>query len=497
VTTATPPTATSAPLVTRRLLPSPEVAVAVVAFVGLCVAVLTRSPQLLEPDDYAYRASIFALTEGHIALTQAQYAALAQKLGTIMQWVQLDDGRWLSEKNPGYPLLAAPFQLLGILRAAPLFYGALGCLGLYIGGRRWIGRWGGALAVLLYCASGAALVFAWRATMPTFTDASLVAAGTGALLWTLLATDASTRRRTLVGLLAFLALDAAVAVRYTNVLLLAVAVVVVALALRAARIPLRSLAVWFGSVAVLAGLLAAFDLHYYGGVLKTGYASGEITFSLSALGPNLHTMPYHLVRSMPLLVLAAAAAVWIAARFVRSIKNGVDVAGRSSARRDGAVALALAASWTSVFGLYLAYTWTVGQSGMHGVTVHVVRFYLPALGAIALLGAWLLARIPRPAALAFAVAAASLAVATYPALASGGMGPGGAGGLFGGLPSGSASPPGGLPSGQGPRGSPPNGSQPPGSPGSSQSPSLPSGQGSGGQSSDGQFPAAPYSGSNS
>ena len=35
---------------------------------------------------------------------------------SIAQWVQLPNGSWLSEKNPGYPFFAAPFQLLGILR---------------------------------------------------------------------------------------------------------------------------------------------------------------------------------------------------------------------------------------------------------------------------------------------------------------------------------------------------------------------------------------------
>jgi hypothetical protein len=49
----------------------------------------------------------------------------------ISQWVQLPGGRWISEKDPGYPFLAAPFQAAGIIRLAPLFYGALGCLGLF------------------------------------------------------------------------------------------------------------------------------------------------------------------------------------------------------------------------------------------------------------------------------------------------------------------------------------------------------------------------------
>jgi hypothetical protein len=85
--------------------------------------------------------------------------------------VQLPSGRWISEKDPGYPFLAAPFQLLGIIRLAPLFYGALGCVGLFFGARRWLGRFGGAAAVGLFCSSGAALLFAWRDYMPTFTDA--------------------------------------------------------------------------------------------------------------------------------------------------------------------------------------------------------------------------------------------------------------------------------------------------------------------------------------
>jgi hypothetical protein len=79
-------------------------------------------------------------------------------------------------------------------------YKGRGGLGLYFGGRRWLGRFGGVAAVGLYCSSGAAILFAWRDYMPTFTEASLIAAGTGALLWAVLAAEASTRRRTLAGI---------------------------------------------------------------------------------------------------------------------------------------------------------------------------------------------------------------------------------------------------------------------------------------------------------
>jgi hypothetical protein len=245
-----------------------EVLVAVLAFAGLCVAVLTRSLQLLEPDDYAYRASIIALTRGHLSLSNTEYQGLLKELSSgggqgIQQWVQTAGGAWISEKNPGYPFLAAPFQALGLLRVAPLFYGALGCLGLFAGARRWLGRWGGTWAVVLFCSSGAALAFAWRATMPTFTDASLIAAGAGALVWAMLATERTARRRTVIGLLGFVALEAAVLVRYTNVVILAVAVLATLLVFRRAALPLRAVAWWLGSVgALIAGILGFDQLSY-------------------------------------------------------------------------------------------------------------------------------------------------------------------------------------------------------------------------------------------
>jgi hypothetical protein len=151
----------------------PEIVVALAAFAVLGIAVLSVAPRLVEPDDLAYRASIIAMTDGHfLSLSKAQYDALETQLArsagpvhpgsplipAIAQWPVLPGGRRISEKNPGYPFLAVPFQALGIIRLAPLFYGALGCLGLFFGARRWLGRWGGATAVGLFCSSGAALL---------------------------------------------------------------------------------------------------------------------------------------------------------------------------------------------------------------------------------------------------------------------------------------------------------------------------------------------------
>jgi hypothetical protein len=394
--------------------------VAAAAFAALCVLVLKAAPYLPEPDDYAYRASIVAMTHGHFfTLTSAQARALAARLapqvghnrlgpgpgGGPIQWVRLPDGRWISQKNPGYPYLAVAFQALGLIRLAPLCYGALGCLGLYAGGRRWLGSFGGAAAVGLYCSSGAAILFAWRDYMPTFTESSLIAAGTGGLLWAVLAAEASTSRRTWTGLGAFVALEAATFSRYTNILVLGCAVIAVLVAWRwhARRLPGTAVAWWLASVCVFGAGVAIFNSLIYGGPLRTGYSPGEITFSLGALGANLRYLPAHLIQAMPMLLLGLLALAGIAAAWLRGRRAGGQQA--ATARRDLAVAVALGASWAAVWGLYATYTWTAAP-GLS--TLQAVRFYVPALGAISLLGAWLLVRVPRRQRL---VAISTLAVA--------------------------------------------------------------------------------------
>jgi hypothetical protein len=471
--------ADSAAKIRHRRLGRGEVLVAVLAFGALCVAVLVRSTQMLEPDDYAYRASIIALTQGHLlSLTNVEYQALLKQLSSgggmgISQWVHTASGTWISEKNPGYPFLAAPFQALGILRAAPLFYGALGALGLFFGARRWLGRWGGTWAVALFCSSGAALAFAWRATMPTFTDASLIAAGSGALLWAMLSTERTLRRRIVIGLIGFGALEAAVLVRYTNVVILAVAVLAVILLFRRAALPLRAVSWWLGSVAVLIAGILGYDYLAYGNMLKTGYSSGEITFSLASVIPNVQHMPARLVASMPMLVLALVALGWMAVRAVGSRRRDIQPERRADYRRDAVIGAVLAAGWIGIWGLYAAYDWTVRMGSGAGSDIHLIRFYLPALGLISLLAAWLMVQLPRWLPVVLLIVLIGLGARFYPNLVAGSLGgpgggpggsqgvggPGGTGGQRPGL-GGSGGVPGAPPSGVGG----PGGTPAPGSP---------------------------------
>jgi hypothetical protein len=62
----------------------PEILLAAAAFAVLCIAVLSVGPQLMEPDDYAYRASILAITQGHLlTLSTAQAHALTAQLSLV------------------------------------------------------------------------------------------------------------------------------------------------------------------------------------------------------------------------------------------------------------------------------------------------------------------------------------------------------------------------------------------------------------------------------
>ncbi len=469
---------------TSRRTPWAEVAVALICFAVLTGAALTRSVALLEPDDYAYRASIVALTEGHVLLSDAQYQDLAGRLARedaagglsgsrgIAQWTQLDDGRWVSEKNPGYPFLVAPFALLGLERVAPLFYGALGCVALFFGGRRWLGAWGGAFAVGLFCSSGAALTFAWRTWMPTFTGAALVAAGAGALLWAVLAAERRPRWRTTAGLLGFLALEGAMLVRYTDVIALAVAAaaVVAVWVFARGRLPRWAPVWWLGSAVLAGGAALAWDTLVYGSATATGYAGGVIAFGLGALGGNLGHMPPLLVQTMPACLLALAALAWMVVRSVRlrwTAPQGEVRPSRDAAHRDLAVAAALTAAWLGTWALYFTYYWTAqmgtGPGGAGGGppgagnAVHLVRFYVPALAPIALLGAWALVRTPRWAGLAAVAAFFGLGFWSFAGMASADP----RGGIMGGMPGG----PGGMPGPPPGGGVPGQGGAPPAPPG--------------------------------
>ncbi len=301
-------------------------------------------------------------------------------------------------------------------------------------------------AVWLYCFSGAALTFAWRSTMPSFSDVSLVAAGFGPVVWVLLAAESSHRRRLWVGLVAFVALESAVFIRYTNVLELGVAVLGVAVLAPRSDLRPSAFVVWGSSIAGLIVLIVGFDQWAYGSATSTGYSIGENTISLASFWTNSKGTPSYLTTSMPMWLLAATALTVIVARHWRHRTAARD----DSERTDAPVATVLAGGWIGPWLTYFFYAWTVGQiAGGHaspgaGIAVIVIRFYLPTLGPMAMLAAWLVKRFVHAAMLATVGVLVIATLFTFQARASfsfqamasdagrravrpGGFGPGGSG----------------------------------------------------------------------
>ena len=220
------------------------------------------------------------------------------------------------------------------------------------------------------------------------------------------------RRRTWAGLPGFVAIEAGVFCRYTNIVVLGCAVLAVLAAWRlpGTRLPAAALGWWLGSVAVFGAGVAIFDDLAYGGPLRTGYPAGLITFSLGAVLPNVRYLPVMLIVAMPMLVLGLVALAWIIWRWMRLRRAGAEPAAVPG--RDLAVGLAQAAAWFSVWGLYAAYTWTAISPGPIFSPLDIaddVRFYVDPIGPIALLAAWLVTRVPRRASLALLTSAAVVA----------------------------------------------------------------------------------------
>ena len=323
----------------------------------------------------------------------------------------MTDGRYISEKDPGYPFLAAPFEKAGVIRLAPLFYGALACLGS-VHRRPALARAlrrvrSGRPVLLIRSRAGVRLarlhadVHRRLADRGGFRGAAVGGAGDRGGLSRGApgpASPGSSRSRS----------RRSSATPNIVILGCAVVAVIVAWRLRAAKLPLRTLCWWLASVVVFGAGVAIFDDLVYGGPLTTGYQPGEVTFGLGAISHELRIMPAHLMQAMPMLVFGLVALAWIIVRWL-VLRRAADVA--AAARRDLWVGLALAASWFAIWGLYSAYTWTTDPTE---VTVQVVRFYVPAIGAISLLGAWLVTRIPGRACVAGLTQAAVIAAMFVP-----------------------------------------------------------------------------------
>lgn len=155
---------------------------------------------------------------------------------------------------------------------------------------------------------------------------------------------------------------------------------------------------------------------------------------------------------MPTWLPAAAAVITIAVRRLRERHDSP----RSPEDVDARIGAVQTAGWLGLCALHLCHTGTVGQlpGGPvdNSITVHVIRFYLPAMGLIAMLAAWLISRFVRPVLMRAIGVLAVAALFSFQSMATS-NGLGGSGRIDGGS-GGTGEPPSGA-TGAGPGGPPP------------------------------------------
>ena len=368
-----------------------EALATITAWALFCVTLMSKVPLLFEPDDYAYRASIVALKNGLITLSQAQYVQLNSSLKGnglvgIYQWIHLPNGMWISQKNPGFPFLAEPFYAIGNLRLLPAFYSLVAIAGIFLGARKWLGPGGGFVASVCFLFTGASLTFGYRITMPTFTEACLIAAALGVLLWSCSLTPKPTLK-SWSSSIAFFLLGCAVFSRYTNFVIY-LGVLIVLLAYRK-KFGFGADAVykWLSVTAFLVIGILCFNKHFYGGWFKTGYSGLHLYTSLANYPKNLSQLPPLLVEAMPLMLIA----IWAGAQIAHRTKKQL-VAPIENVDGDKRIGILLVLSVVLPWALYLGYNWTAAKLDSSSA-IHVIRFYVPALGPLAFLAAWKLMRL--------------------------------------------------------------------------------------------------------
>jgi hypothetical protein len=368
-----------------------ETLATITAWALFCVTLSTKTPILFEADDYAYRASIIALKNGLIVLSQTQYTHLNSLLKGrgvvgIYQWTHLTNGNWISQKNPGFPFLAEPFYLIGNLRLLPAFYALLAVLGIFLGARKWLGSGGGFVASVCFLFTGASLTYGYRVTMPTFTEACLIGCGLGLLIWSSLA-ESSSQSKNIVSCVAFALLGCAVFSRYTNAVIYVGVLVVLLVVSNKFGFSRRAVVNWLAITGLLAIGILEFNHRFYGGWLNTGYSGQKFSTSLANYPENVTQIPIFLVEAMPVVLIA----IWAGIHIFRRSKRRL-MAPSATVDNDRMFAILLVVSTALLWALYFGYNRTA-VTLYSTAAIHVVRFYVPALAPLALLAAWQLMKL--------------------------------------------------------------------------------------------------------
>ena len=224
-------------------------------------------------------------------------------------------GRPLSSLDLGFLALAVPFYLVGGVFMEPVLFGALASIAIFFAARRWIGRWGGAIAVTLFLSINTAITLSERISYAASIDSSLIAIGASLILLTLINQDQGPSRHLLIGGVGLFSLVLATLLQSSNVWFLVGGVALLTIYRTSARIGTSTLVELY---VVALGSLASVIL-FNEWALRSISNGGIFPFSVAAIGGNISAMLPHGSYLIPELLAAVGGLLYV---FMRHLLGG-------------------------------------------------------------------------------------------------------------------------------------------------------------------------------
>jgi hypothetical protein len=381
---------------------------ALAAFLLAQFLVLSIPMKMQEPFDWSFQYAARNFAQGEIAVEDSRFVSDSQEIwrmgGQLSGYSQLPDSRWGLTSAPGYAFYLVPFQALG----TPGFGNTLLSLGLasilYLLLSRLRDEKTALFGVTILLFSPLYLAMWQRYYVDSLAAAAFTGMGGGLYLYYWINGGLKPRLRLGVLFLAGFLLAASVAVRYTNITVVAIFIlhfpVMTLLAARKGHPVLRSVPFFLLGLALPALALMFYHGSFFGSVFSYGgrYSHLDISFTWDYLGTP---MAYSIIRAnviqlwAPLLLALPVFFIGLPALLAAGAGK-LAAAGRPGSWPElPAHAWWLFSGWVlSVFGFYLCYEWTTGLVTALVPFSLATRFYLPALLPLAAVSALALRRLP-------------------------------------------------------------------------------------------------------
>ncbi len=392
-----------------------------IGFIAATALVLTPSVQMPDPDDWAYYYGTKNFSQGNFVLDDytayREVMETTQQGGILLQYLQLDRGKWALEKAPGCVFYLVPFYMMHIPRWSNILLALGMVIVTFILLKRLRDEKAAMIGSLLILFTPIALVMCNRIYMDTYSSLAFLAIGGGLYFYYHLEREKlRSWGRGVLLFLAFFFISWSVISRYTNlpiaVILFLHLVIIRFMDWRKkqnTRLKQDIIPIVLGIGIPLAAILL-YDYFIFGSVFKTGYSFSPypIKFAFQYLGQvdlNGVSIPGQILTynwqgalrntliGFPLLIIGIPG--FFVILYFKFFRKRL-AAGKWSSLRDEMpwdIFLVLIGWFICVFVLYLTYEWTAGLTEGGGFVLFN-RFYLPELFPVVIVCALIMARFP-------------------------------------------------------------------------------------------------------